>query len=102
MTKAILNTHYLIKSELNSWGNSVGFRIPKKVLDLLGLKKGSKVSLTVKSNTLVIQKDVDDNSSNFWADVEKMDLEKMCKKINSKNRPNSKEFETKPVGKEVW
>ncbi len=102
MTKAILDPHYLIKSELNSWGNSVGFRIPKKILDLLDLRKGSKVSLAVQSNQLIIQKDVDDNVNNFWADVEKMDLKKMCKKINSKNRPNSKEFDTKPVGKEVW
>ncbi len=91
MTRAILDPHYLIKSELNSWGNSVGFRIPKKILDLLDLRKGSKVSLTVQSNQLIIQKD-----------VEKMDLKKMYKKINAKNRPNSKEFETKPVGKEVW
>ncbi len=102
MPVTILDTNYLVKSELNSWGNSVGFRIPKKILDLLNLKKGSKISLAVQNNQLIIQKDTDDNVNSFWADVEKMDLKKMCKKINSKNRPNSKEFQTKPVGKEVW
>lgn len=102
MPVTILDTNYLVKSELNSWGNSVGFRIPKKILDLLNLKKGSKISLAVQNNQLIIQKDTDDNVNSFWADVEKMDLKKMCKKINSKNRPNSKEFQTNPVGKEVW
>lgn len=102
MTKAILNPHYLVKSELNSWGNSVGFRIPKKILDMLKLGKGSKVSLAVKDNQLIIQKDSDDKMKDFWADVEKMDLKKMCKKITAKNRPDPKEFETTPVGKEIW
>lgn len=88
MTKTILDTHYLIKSELNYWGNSVGFRIAKKALNLLGLTKGSIVSLAVKNNQLIIQKDVEDSrSKDFWSDVKKMDLKKCAKKLMLKIVP---------------
>jgi antitoxin component of MazEF toxin-antitoxin module len=102
MTKAILDTQYLIKSELNSWGNSVGFRIPKKILELLGLKKGSKVRLAVKDHKLIIEKDADCEMEDFWREVDKIDVKALAKNINKRNQEVYKEFETKPVGREVW
>jgi antitoxin MazE len=40
---------------LHRWGNSVGLRLPKPLLDQLGLKEGSEVDVKVENNRLVIE-----------------------------------------------
>jgi antitoxin MazE len=40
---------------LHKWGNSVGLRVPKPLLDQLGLKEGVQVDVKVEGNRLVIE-----------------------------------------------
>ncbi len=40
--------------QISKWGNSSGIRLPKAVLDELGLKPGDKVDLTVEQGRGVI------------------------------------------------
>ena len=40
---------------LHRWGNSVGIRLPKPLLEQLGLGEGSKVDLKVEAGRLVIE-----------------------------------------------
>ena len=40
---------------LHKWGNSVGLRVPKSLLDQLGLKQGVQVDVKVEGNRLVIE-----------------------------------------------
>lgn len=37
-------------------GSSLGIRIPKALLDLLNLKAGSEVTLSIKKDSIVIEK----------------------------------------------
>lgn len=40
--------------KLNKWGNSIGLRLPAKVVEALQLHKGSEVQVRVQDSTLVI------------------------------------------------
>lgn len=40
---------------LHRWGNSVGLRVPKPLLEQLGLKEGAEVDLKVEGTRLVIE-----------------------------------------------
>lgn len=42
--------------QLKKWGNSIGFRIPRKIADSFGIDENSIVELTELGNTLVIRK----------------------------------------------
>jgi antitoxin MazE len=42
--------------ELRKWGNSIGFRIPRKVAESFGIDEHSIVELTESTETLVITK----------------------------------------------
>lgn len=41
--------------QVSKWGNSSGIRLPKAVLDELGLKQGQSVQLTVKDGKGIIE-----------------------------------------------
>ena len=41
---------------IQKWGNSNGLRIPKPLLDALGLRENDRVELTQTLNTITIQK----------------------------------------------
>jgi antitoxin MazE len=44
--------------QVAKWGNSLAVRLPKQLVQRLGLKAGDRVELTaIKPNTLVITKD---------------------------------------------
>ncbi|NBI10187.1 AbrB/MazE/SpoVT family DNA-binding domain-containing protein [Colidextribacter sp. OB.20] len=43
---------------IQKWGNSNGLRIPKPLLDALGLRENDRVELTQTLNTITIQKAV--------------------------------------------
>jgi len=40
---------------LHRWGNSIGLRLPKPLLEQVGLGEGSKVDLKVEAGRLVIE-----------------------------------------------
>ncbi len=42
--------------ELRKWGNSIGFRIPSKIVESFGLDENSVVELIESNDTLVIKK----------------------------------------------
>lgn len=42
--------------ELRKWGNSIGFRIPRKIADSFGLDEKSTIELIENDDTLVIKK----------------------------------------------
>ena len=41
---------------LRKWGNSVGVRLPKPMLEQLGLKEGNDVDIAVEGNRLVLKR----------------------------------------------
>ena len=41
---------------LRKWGNSVGVRLPKPMLEQLGLKEGNEVDIAVEGNRLVLKR----------------------------------------------
>ena len=76
-------------TEVNSWGNSLGLRIPKAYAKEIGLKSGSKVKLVMESGRLVITK------------VNKFSLKSLVNQISPDNRYD--EVDTgKPAGREIW
>jgi antitoxin MazE len=42
--------------ELKKWGNSLGLRIPRKIVESFGLEENSVVELTESKDTLLITK----------------------------------------------
>ena len=40
---------------LKKWGNSVGVRLPKPMLDQIGLKEGSEVEIAIEGGRLIIR-----------------------------------------------
>jgi len=62
-------------STLQKWGNSVGVRLPRPLLEQAGLDEGAKVDILVEGNHLVIRK----------ARVRLADLLAQCK---PENRPD--------------
>ena len=40
---------------LHRWGNSIGLRLPKRLLEQLGLSEGSKVDLRIEDGHIVIE-----------------------------------------------
>jgi antitoxin MazE len=40
---------------LHRWGNSVGLRVPKPMLEQLGLAEGSRVDVRIEAGRLVIE-----------------------------------------------
>lgn len=45
-----------VHTNICRWGNSRGVRLPKTVLDLVGLKDDDEVSLTISDNSIIIRK----------------------------------------------
>lgn len=47
-----------VKTNICRWGNSRGVRLPKTILDIVGLKDDDEVSLTIDNGSIVIKKAV--------------------------------------------
>lgn len=45
-----------INANICRWGNSRGVRLPKVILDVLGLKDNDEVTLTVNNDSIIIKK----------------------------------------------
>ncbi len=72
---------------LQKWGDSVGIRLPRPVLEQVGLKEGSQVEVLVEGDHLVI----------LGKRLKLADLLAQCK---PGNRPDPIDFGP-PVGREV-
>ena len=71
---------------LQKWGNSVGLRVPKPLLEQLGLKEGSEVDLVVEGNRLVVKQ-------------RRPTLAELLAQCKPENRPDPIDFGP-PVGRE--
>ena len=47
-----------INTNICRWGNSRGVRLPKTILDIVGIKDDDEVSLTVNDGSIIIKKAV--------------------------------------------
>ena len=74
---------------VNPWGNSLGLRIPKAFAKEIGLKKGTKVKMTLDKGKLVIQP------------AGKATLKALVDRITPGNRYEEMDFGG-PAGREVW
>jgi antitoxin MazE len=76
---------------LHRWGNSVGLRLPKPLLDQLGLKQGSEVDIRIEGNRLVVEP----------AHRRRYTMAELLEGITPDNRPEEVDWGP-PVGREVW
>ena len=72
---------------LQKWGNSVGVRLPKPMLEQVGLKEGAQVEVLVDGSHLLIRR----------KRLKLMDLLAQCR---PENRPDPIDFGP-PVGREI-
>lgn len=54
-----------VQTSIVRWGNSRGIRIPKAVLDLVGLSDDDAVTLTVNDGTIVVQKAIQNQAKPY-------------------------------------
>jgi antitoxin MazE len=72
---------------LQKWGNSVGVRLPKPMLEQVGLKEGAQVDILVEGDHLVIRR-------------ERLTLAELLAQCKPENRPDPIDFGP-PVGREI-
>ena len=72
---------------LQKWGNSVGVRLPKPMLEQVGLKEGTQVEVTVKGDHLVIRR-------------QRVTLAELLAQCKPENRPDPVDWGP-PVGREL-
>jgi antitoxin MazE len=72
---------------LQKWGNSVGVRLPKPMLEQVGLKEGAQVEVLVEGDHLVIRR-------------ERSKLADLLAQCRPENRPDPIDFGP-PVGREI-
>lgn len=81
---------------LSRWGNSLSIRIPKKVLDTLGLTNDDKVSYRIEDNKIILTPE--DKKSPLRKMFDGFDTEAYFK-----NEPKNKEADWgQPQGKELF
>jgi antitoxin MazE len=72
---------------LQKWGNSIGVRLPKPMLEQVGLREGARVEVSVEGDHLIIRR----------GRLKLADLLAQCK---PENRPEQVDFGP-PVGREI-
>ena len=83
--------------ELKKWGNSLGIRLPKKVLDELSIDENDTLDLQVKKQTLIIKKE------NNPKTLEDRLVEFYKKPLNEIEKIKSEEYDWGDVkGAEIW
>lgn len=75
--------------KIQKWGNSLGVRIPKTVIEKVNLSENSEVEIESKNGTIVI----------FPAKKE-YSLDSLLKQITKNNLHSEEDFKTE--GNEVW
>jgi len=76
---------------LHKWGNSVGLRLPKPLLEQVGLKEGAEVAVKVEGNRLVIEP----------TRRRRYTMAELLEGFTQDNRPGEVDWGP-PVGREVW
>jgi antitoxin MazE len=76
---------------LHRWGNSIGLRLPKPLLEQVGLGEGSKVDLKVEAGRLVIEP----------VRRKRLTMSELLEGITPDDRPELVDWGP-PVGREVW
>lgn len=77
---------------ISKWGNSAGIRLPATILSLADMQLGDEVLVTVNP----------DKSLTLRTARPKRDLDALLAQITPENTPDFSEFDTSPVGSEVW
>ena len=79
------------ESLISKWGNSQGVRIPKEIVQSLGLVSGDKVKIFLKDGKVILEP----------IKQKKYTIDELIKKI-PKDYKQDKEMLTTPMGKEIW
>lgn len=77
--------------KLHRWGNSVGLRVPKPLLEQLGLAEGCQVDVKVEDGRLVIEP----------VRRERLTMAELLEGITPDNRPEEVDWGP-AAGREVW
>jgi antitoxin MazE len=72
---------------LQKWGNSIGVRLPKPMLEQVGLKEGVQVDVSIEGDHLVIRR-------------RKLSLAELLAQCKPENRPDTIDWGP-PVGRET-
>jgi antitoxin MazE len=81
-----------MQAEVKKWGNSLGVRLPKLILEQVNVKENDKIEIEVVSGEIVIKKkdilncnSLEELFENFDGEYERVEIDW-----------------GKPVGREVW
>lgn len=77
---------------LHRWGNSVGLRLPKPLLEQVGLTDGSRVDIKVEGGRLVIEP---------VRRHRRYTMAELLEGFTPENQPGEVDWGP-PVGREVW
>ena len=97
-----MRSELITKLELNSWGNSLGIRIPKEVREMIGLTDHCPMKMTVRSDGKILLEKDDIDLEEFNNLSKGMSLKSLTKKITKKNQHHPDEHNDAPVGNELW
>jgi antitoxin MazE len=75
--------------KVQTWGNSLGLRIPKAYAAELGVRSGSEMELKVEAGTLLVRP------------VEAINLEELLEKVTTGNQHSETDW-GEGSGQEVW
>jgi antitoxin MazE len=73
---------------IKKWGNSLGIRIPQRILSKLKIKESQKLDVQVQDGSIVIK-------------PISSELNELLSKINLNNLHDEKDF-GEPMGNEIW
>jgi antitoxin MazE len=76
---------------VQKWGNSLGIRIPKAIIEAIGAREGRELRITTQQHKMVIE----------LVQTETIDIEKLIKKITLQNAHAEIQWGA-AVGDEVW
>ncbi|MBC7537417.1 MAG: AbrB/MazE/SpoVT family DNA-binding domain-containing protein [Bacteriovorax sp.] len=78
-----------MSAKIQKWGNSLGIRIPKAIIEKANLDENSEVEIETKDGTIII-----------FPSKKKQSLSTLLGQITKKNLHKEEEFEVE--GNEVW
>lgn len=80
-----------METRIQKWGNSLGVRLSKEIVNKTELREGSCVKVTNKKGSILIER----------CSYEKPNLENLVRKINPKNIHKETKW-SNSLGKEIW
>ncbi len=88
-----------METQVSSWGNSLGVRIPKALAKKLGITSGSRMEVLLERGRLVLSP-LEAISLETMAG--NLDLKGMTSRITADNRPDRVADEPDVEGNEIW